>query len=379
VKDKMLYIGEVEETDRISELVDGYLSGDAVLLMDRYSKALVVGCKGWEKRQIEKPQNESVVRGPLESFTEDFITNTSMLRRIIQHPDLVIESMRIGRKTRTKVGITYVKGIVDQALVSEVKKRLNAINTDAILDSGYIEQFIEDSPFSLFPTIGHTEKPDVLAAKILEGRVGILVNGSPFALTAPMLFIEHFQSAEDYYGRPYDTSIIRLFRYLSTAFSILLPSLYVALTTFHQELIPTPLLFTMASAREGTPFPAVLEAGIMVVLFEILREAGVRLPNPVGQAISIVGALIIGESAVSAGLIGAPMVIVIALTAVSGFVVYSLSQPVAILGMSFWFWPVFWAALGLRWDCWECLFICHPCSPSDFPTSLPLPPLTGRT
>lgn len=335
VKDKMLCIGSVEETVRMTDLIDGYLSGDAVLLLNGYHTALVINCRGWEKRAIERPQNESVVRGPLESFTEDFMTNTALLRKKIQHPDLTIESMRLGQKTRTRIGIAYLKGVANDSLVQEVKKRLKDINTDAILESGYIEQYIEDAPFSIFPTIGHTEKPDVLAAKLLEGRVGIFVDGTPFVLTAPLLFIEHFQVAEDYYNRPYLSSIIRMIRYLAAAISVLLPATYVALTTFHQELIPTPLLFTMAAAREGTPFPAVLEAGIMVFAFEILKEAGLRLPNPIGQAISIVGALIIGEAAVSAGLIGAPMVIIIALTAVSGFIVYAITDPMGILRIVF--------------------------------------------
>jgi spore germination protein KA len=335
IKEKMLTVGAVEETGRMTDLVDGYLSGDTVLLLDGSENALIVSSKGWEKRAIDKPQNESVVRGPRESFTEDFITNTTLLRRKIQHPDLTIESMRLGQKTRTRVGVAYLKGVADGALVEEVKKRLRAIRTDAILETGYIEQFIEDAPFSIFPTLGNTERPDVLAAKLLEGRVGILVDGTPFVLTAPLLFVEHFQTSEDYYSRPYYASVLRLIRYLSSGISMLLPAVYVALTTFHQELIPTSLLFTMAAAREGTPFPAVLEAGIMVLLFEILKEAGVRLPNPVGQAISIVGALIIGESAVSAGLIGAPMVIIIALTAVAGFIVYALTNPVSILRIVF--------------------------------------------
>lgn len=331
VREKMLYIGEVQDADRMTDVIDGYLSGDAVLMMDGCAKALIIGCKGWEQRAVEKPQNESVVRGPLESFNEDFRITTALLRRKIQHPDLIIETMRIGRKTRTRVGIAYIKGIADDSLVEEVKKRLNSIHTDAILESGYIEQYIEDAPYSLFPTVGHTEKPDVLAAKILEGRVGIIVDGTPFVLTVPLLFIELFQTAEDYYNRPYSGSMLRFIRYGAVALSILMPAVYVALITFHQELIPTPLLLTTAASREGTPFPAVVEAGLMVVLFEVLKEAGVRLPNPVGQAISIVGALIIGESAVSAGLIGAPMVIIIALTAVSGFIVYKLNEAVTIL------------------------------------------------
>ena len=229
--------------------------------------------------------------------------------------------MKIGRRTKTDVCILYLKDVANPRLIEEIRRRLNRIDIDSIMESGYIEQFIEDAPYSIFYTIANSEKPDVVAAKLLEGRAAILVDGTPFVLTVPMVLIESFQSAEDCYSRPYFASLIRMMRFLAFGIGTLAPAVYVALTTFHQELIPTPLLFTLASSREGIPFPAVLEALVMLVAFEILREAGVRLPRPVGSAISIVGALVIGEAAVSAGLIGAPMVIVVSLTAVSSFVV----------------------------------------------------------
>jgi len=208
---------------------------------------------------------------------------------------------------------------------------LEEINIDSILESGYIEQYIEDAPFSLFATVGNSEKPDVIAAKLLEGRAAIIVDGTPFVLTMPFLLLESFQSAEDYYSRPVYTTLIRLTRFFAFFVTVLAPAIYVAVTTFHQELIPTTLLLTMAAAREGIPFPAVAESLIMIAAFEILREAGVRLPRPVGQALSIVGALVMGEAAVSAGLIGAPMVIVIAITAVSGFIVPGQADSAAVL------------------------------------------------
>ena len=228
--------------------------------------------------------------------------------------------MTIGRKTKTAVCLVYLKGVANPQVVEEAKRRLERIDTDGILESGYIEQFIEDAPLSIFSTIGNSEKPDTVAAKILEGRIAVLVDGTPFVLTFPMLFIEGFQSSEDYYSRPYYASLVRVIRFIAFMVSVLGPGIYVAVTTFHQELIPTPLLFTIAAAVEGTPFPTMIEVLVMGVIFEILREAGIRLPRPVGQAISIVGALVVGESAVSAGLIGEPVVIVIALTAVSSFV-----------------------------------------------------------
>ncbi len=331
IKNSMLSVGEIEETGNTEGIVSGFLSGDTVLLVNGSDKAFIINSKGWDKRSVEEPASEAVVRGPRESFIENLRTNTSLIRRKIKNPALTMETMTVGKRTRTNISIAYIRGVAKPELIQTVKKRIKAINTDSILESGYIEQFIEDSPASIFATIGYTEKPDVAAAKLLEGRVAILVDGTPFVLTAPMLFIETFQSAEDYYFRPYYATLIRIIRFIAFAITILAPALYVAITTFHQELIPTDLLFTMAKAREGVPFPAFVESLIMMITFEILREAGIRLPRPVGQALSIVGALVIGESAVSAGLIGAPMVIVVAITAVSGFVVPNLADSGSVL------------------------------------------------
>jgi len=335
IKSTMLSVSDIQEAYDIKETVAGCLSGDVAFFINGFSQAFVISCKGFEKRSVEDPQNESVIRGPRESFTENLRTNTALLRRKIKSPALIMETMIIGRKTRTNICITYLMGVASPELIELIKRRLKNISADAILESGYIEQYIEDAPFSIFSTVGYSEKPDVVAAKILEGRAAIIVDGTPFVLTAPMLFIENFQTSEDYYIRTYFASLLRVLRFMSYAISILAPAAYVALTTFHQELIPTALLFTMIAAREGIPFPAVIEAGIMMVTFEILREAGLRLPRPVGQAVSIVGALVIGEAAVTAGIIGAPMVIVVAITAVSSFVIPSNIENATILRMIF--------------------------------------------
>jgi spore germination protein KA len=331
IKTSLLSVGDVEQVTTINEAIDSFLSGDAIFLIDGSKEALIISSFGWKTRGIEEPKTESAVRGPREGFSETLRTNTALLRRKIKNPDFMLESLKIGARTKTDVCIAYINGLANPRLIKEIRRRLQRINTDAILESGYIEQFIEDNPFSIFSTVANSEKPDKVAAKLLEGRAAIFVDGTPFVLTVPMVFIESFQAAEDYYSRPFFASITRIIRFMAFLISILAPALYVALTTFHQELIPTPLLLTMAAAREGVPFPAVLEAGLMVTIFEILREAGIRLPRPVGQAISIVGALVIGESAVSAGLIGAPMVIVVSVTAVSGFVVPPQIDSAAII------------------------------------------------
>jgi spore germination protein KA len=327
----IISINEIEVVEKLSDAMNGFLNGDVVLFIAGVEKAVIMNSKGWEKRSVSEPGSEAVIRGPRESFVENLRTNTSLIRRKIKNPALTIESMVIGRKTRTSVSIAYINGLAKPELINEIKKRLKGIKTDSILETGYIEQFIEDSPGSIFATIGYTEKPDVAAAKLLEGRVAIIVDGTPFVLTAPFLFLESFQAAEDYYFRPFFATLTRLIRIIGFAITVLAPAFYVAVTTYHQELIPTSLLITMASAREGVPFPAFVESLIMIIVFEIIREAGIRLPRPVGQALSIVGALVIGESAVSAGLIGAPMVIVVAITAVSGFVVPGQNDSAVIL------------------------------------------------
>lgn len=331
IREYIVSISDIRETSSLDDLINGSLSGDTALILHGTNKCLVLSSKGFESRGVEQPETEVVVRGPREGNTEKLRTNTTLLRRKIKNPNLVFESITVGETTKTTVSLAYIKGIANDKLVKEVKSRIKKIKTDSVLESGYIEQYIEDAPFSPFPTVGNSEKPDKVSAKILEGRVAILVDGTPIALTVPMVFIESFQVAEDYYSRPYFASIIRMIRYISFIITILAPAAYVALVTHHQEVIPTDLIISMASAREGTPLPAVAETLIMGMVYEILREAGVRLPKAVGSAISIVGALVIGEAAVMAGLIGAPLVIVVAITAIASFVVTPLADVTAIL------------------------------------------------
>lgn len=324
IQRNLLSTSDVKKIIHFSELQINLLSGETILLINDLPEALAINAAEWETRSIDKPEMENVIRGPREGFSEDLQINTSLLRRKIHNPNFRLETMIIGEQTQTKVCMAYLKNITNPQLVNEVNRRLQRIDIDAVLDSGYIEAFIEDAPYSIFATIANSEKPDVVAAKILEGRIALLVDGSPIALTMPMLFTESFQSPEDYYVRPYYASLLRMIRFLAFLLSIFSPAVYVALTTFHQELIPSQLLFTLAAGGERVPFSGTLEAFIMIVIFEVLREAGIRLPHPVGSAVSIVGALVIGQTAVSAGLISPIMVIVIGLTAIASFV----NQPV---------------------------------------------------
>lgn len=344
LESKVFSICDVKESDNFKDTVDYILSGATALFVDNTQKALILSTEGWAQRSIEEPDTEVVVRGPREGFTETLRTNTSLLRRKIKTPELKFESMTLGKRTNTQICICYIEGIADDKIVEEVKQRLSRIDTDSILESGYIEQFIEDAPLSFFPTIGNSEKPDTVAGKILEGRVAIITDGSPFVLTVPYIYIEAFQTSEDYFSRSFYVTIIRWIRFIAFFLSVFSPALYVALTTFHQEMIPPSLLVSVAAAREGVPFPAVVEALMMSVIFEILKEAGVRLPRSVGQAVSIVGALVIGEAAVSAGLIGAPMVIVTALTAISSFVVPATEDTATIMRLTY---IILAGALGL--------------------------------
>ncbi|WRS27791.1 spore germination protein [Oscillospiraceae bacterium MB08-C2-2] len=331
IRNRLMAVGEVKTVYTYDDVINSCLSGNAVFLAEGFRKALDIGAKGWEKRAVTEPTSETAIRGPREGFTENLRTNTSMIRRKIKDPALKVRSAVIGKRTHTQINILYVEGIVDPDLVREVERRLKKIDTDAILAAGYVEQYIEDSPFSVFPTIWCSEKPDAVAGKILEGRVAVVVDGAPFVMTMPMLFIENFQSAEDYIARSYYATIMRLLRMVAFFICLFAPAIYVALSAYHQELIPTTFLFSMAAASESTPFPVAVEMGVMMTIFGILREAGIRLPRPIGQTISIVGALVMGEAAVQAGIVGAPVVIVVAMTAVSSFAVPFISDALTIL------------------------------------------------
>lgn len=327
----VLSSGDVKTVHSFAEASKECLSGSALLFVDGYASVLLVSVKGWEKRTVSEPQSETVVRGPREGFTENLRTNTALIRRKIKSCDLRMDNINAGEKTATDICLVYLEGVADPNVIETLKYRIGRLDVDSILESGYIEEYIDDAPFSPFETIGYSEKPDVVASRILEGRVAVVVDGTPFVLTAPMLFIESFQTAEDYYTRPIYSSLVRLLRYTAYFITVFAPGLYIALTVFHPELIPTTLLFTIAKAREDTPFPVFLEMLVMVFAFEILHEAGIRMPRPVGQAISIVGALVMGDAAVSAGLVGAPVVVIVAFTAVSSFIVPTQNNSAILL------------------------------------------------
>nr|WP_257535549.1 spore germination protein [Mesobacillus foraminis] len=329
LSEKVLAIAGVKKITEWNDLFLALMAGDTIILVDGSSTGLVASTRGGgEQRSVEEPGSQVTVRGPRDGFTESIRTNTALVRRRIQNPDLWVETMKIGTVTKTDVSIMYIKGIAKEEIVEEVRKRLKSIKIDSILESGYIEQLIEDQALTTFPTLYHTERPDIVAGNVLEGRIAIFVNGTPFVLIAPAVFIQFFQSVEDYYGRADIGTALRFLRILIFFISIIAPATYIAGTTFHQEMIPTQLLIAIAAQRETVPFPAYFEALIMEIAFEILREAGVRMPRAVGSAISIVGALVIGQAAVQAGIVSPAMVIVVAITAIANFATPSF--PIAI-------------------------------------------------
>ncbi|CAG7629820.1 Spore germination protein B1 [Paenibacillus solanacearum] len=329
LKDHALAIGSLGEALTLNDVWNAIFNGSTVIMVDGCVTALTADTAGGDRRAVEEPSSQTVIRGPKEGFTENFRTNTAMIRRKIKSPDLRIDCKTIGTKTQTNVAVIYLHGVANDEVVNEIHKRLNSIDTDSILESGYIEEFIQDAAYTPFPTVMNTERPDAAAAGILEGQVVILVDGTPFVLIAPVTFFKFFQSSEDYYQRFDIASFLRLIRFVSFVVSMLLPSLYIAITTFHQEMLPTTLLIGLAAQREGVPFPALVEAMLMELTFEVLREAGVRMPRVIGPAISIVGALVLGQAAVQAGLVSGAMVIVVSFTAIANFVIPALNMATA--------------------------------------------------
>ncbi|MGD6959975.1 spore germination protein [Rossellomorea aquimaris] len=321
---------DVKEVKEIEDGLMDILSGDTALFIDGCDTALLLGTKQWPSRQIEEPITEATVRGSREGFVENFLVNISLIRRRIKDANLMFEKYTIGRRSKTTVILTYMKDITNETLIKEVKKRLDQIDIDQVPESGIIEQLIEDDIYSPFPQILTTERPDKVATSLLEGRIAIVIDGTPFVLLLPITIKSILQGPEDYYERWFVGTLLRLMRFGAVIVSLFAPSLYVALVSYHPGLIPTDLVISIAGSREGVPFPSIAEALMMEVTIEILREAGVRLPKPIGQTVGIVGGLVIGEAAVSAGLVSPMMVIVVALTAVSSFALPQYGVGIAI-------------------------------------------------
>jgi spore germination protein len=325
----ILSVHQIARTKIWSEAVQSILTGDTILILDGEDEALLIGSQGWKGRSVEEPPTEALVRGPREGFTEEIATNVALVRRGLRDMNLKFDHYNVGRRSRKDLAVVYVNGIIHPDLVEEVKRRLDSLDIDDAPESGIIEQWIEDSFLSPFPQLLHTERPDKVRAALLQGKAAIMLDGSPFTLILPTTFVSLIQSPEDYYERWGIGSLIRMLRYLAVFISLFFPALYIALVSFHQGMIPFKLAFSIAAAREGVPFPAVIEALLMEGTLELLREAGIRLPKPIGQTIGIVGGLVIGEAAVQAGVVSPIMVIVVAVTAIASFAIPSYSAGIA--------------------------------------------------
>lgn len=318
------------ETQDFDALIQGLLRGDTILAADGSNSALVIGTRQIDKRGIDQPGTEQVIRGPREGFVEPLGPNLALIRYRLQSAELRMRQMTIGRKTHSKVVICYMDGLTDPALLAEVERRIGAIDIDGILDSGYLEQFIEDNQWSPFPQVQYTERPDKVVANLLEGRIAILVDGSPLALIVPTVFNQFYQAVEDYTERFLQMSAIRMARLVALVFSLVFPSIYVSVISFNPELIPTEFAVAVAGGRAGVPWPAVVEVLIIEISMEVLREATIRLPQQVGGALSIVGVLVIGQAAVAAGFASPITVVIIALTTIGSFATPAYNAALAL-------------------------------------------------
>ncbi|MBP0979493.1 MAG: spore germination protein [Oscillospiraceae bacterium] len=311
------------------------MSGNIVILIDGVASAISIEITGFQMRSITESVNEVDIRSPKESFIEPLRINLTMIRRRIKSPTLKFDNMVVGKTSQTSVSLIYLTDVANSRLVEKIKRKLTEVTIDVLLDSTYLATFLAEKKYSVLPEIGYSERPDVVCGKISEGRVAILVDGCPHAIIVPHLFIESFQTMDDYTNRPVYTSFMRFLRFASFFISILMPGVYVAISSFHPEMFPQTLLFNVALSQDITPFPIMVEALLIHFIYDLMREAGLRLPRQIGYAVSIVGALVIGESAVSSGIIGAPMVIIVALTAITSFIMTTIYQTVCILKFVF--------------------------------------------
>ena len=326
---------EKKKLFNINELISDLLLGNAILVFDTFNFGLSFGLKHFEKRAITEPPTSTVIKGPREGFVESLSVNISMMRRKLKSTQLIFENLSVGEFSSTTVSVCYIKGIANKKLVEKVKKRIKLIEIDAILDSSYLSKFLAEHKFSLFKQIGNTEKPDILAGKILEGRVAIFVDGSPIALTVPYLLIEDFQSPSDYYNSSYSATVSRYIRVISVALALFLPALFVSAELFHLQLIPLSFLMTIVNSIKGIPLSPSYEMFFTLLIFEILNEASVRMPKYVGMVVSIVGGLVLGETAVNAGIISAPTLMIVALSGICLYTVPELEQTFSVLRIVF--------------------------------------------
>ena len=315
----------VKQVNTFSEVSAGINSGNCALFVDTIPIAFDIELKGFKQRSVDKPNNEIIIKGPHEAFVENIRTNTSLIRRIINNENLIIENISVGKITKTKCAVCYMKNITNEDLVNEVKYRLNNLEVDSLLSAGELEQLIVDSNILGIPEVLSTERPDKATKYLLKGRVVVIVNGTPYGIIMPAVLADFLTSSEDSNLKVNFGNFLRSLRIIASFITLLLPGLYVAITSFHQEILPTSLLYSILASRASVPFPIIVEILIMEISFELIREAGLRVPSPIGPTIGIVGALVLGQAAVSAGIVSPILIIIVAITGIASFAIPDFS------------------------------------------------------
>ena len=327
----------VNKVANYKDVFSGINMGDCLLFIDTLSVAFDIDVKKYEQRSVSTPENEAVIKGSQEGFVENIRTNTSIIRRIVNNENLVIESIPVGKISKTKCGVCYLQNIANRDLISEAKYRLRNLDIDSLISTGQLEQLIESDEGFGIPQVLSTERPDKCAKYLFQGRVIIIVNGNPYALILPATIEDFLFSPEDTNLRPLFANFLRFIRVLATLITLLLPGVYMAITSFHQELLPTELLFSILSARENVPFPIIFELLLMEISFELIREASLRVPSTIGSSIGIVGALILGDAAVNAGIVSPTLIIIVAMTGIASFAIPDFSFGFHVRIFRFWF------------------------------------------
>lgn len=378
MQSELLLAGEQHQVDDYEQLAAMIMGGFCVILADGVTHGIAIGVQGFEKRSVSEPSTHVNLRGSREGFVEAVRTNMSMLRRRIKSPDLVFKLSTVGSLSNTDICLCYIESKVSRELLGDIERRLENLPLSAILEGGYIQPFLEEKGSLIFDEAGITERPDTLAAKLYEGRVGILVDGTPFALIIPRLFTENFQTLDDYTQKPIYATIMRALRYLAFAASVLLPGFYVAIANFHPELIPNSLLLNLAASIQITPYDLLTECLMIHIFYEIMREAGLRMPSNLGHAVSIVGGIVIGDIVVSAGLIGAPLVLIVAVSSIASFIVPDLYNSIVVMRFAFIIAGGMWGLFGIT--ILGMLFLLKICSMSPYgvPYTSPVSPFSLR-
>lgn len=328
---KAITLANVKTESKITDATNDILSGNAMIFIDGKNKAISADLKKFEVRAISEPPTGLAVRGPRNGFTESIKSNLSLVRRYLKSPDLKVETFEKGRYTKTSIAFMYIDGISRPEIIDKIRKKIQEIDIDGIPDSSYVSKLLNERKTSLFKQVGSTERPDVLIERMLEGRAGIIVDGSPFALTLPYLLIEDFQAAEDYYISEYRANLVRALRVVAMIFSILLPSVFVAAQLFHLQIIPLNFLLTIVNGIKEIPFSPSLEMFFVLLIFELLNETSVRMPKYVGMALAVVGALVLGETAVNAGIVSTPAILIMALSGISIYAIPELVETTSVL------------------------------------------------